>query len=67
MKLLNSPKLAFSIVACICVTVLMAVGAIEDETGMPFLTLIAGYILGNGIAAIKGDPVDPIIGQKDPA
>jgi hypothetical protein len=64
MRFVNSPKLIFSIVACACVTVLMAVNSIEPDTGMPFLTLIAGYILGNGVAAKNGDPVEPIIGRK---
>jgi hypothetical protein len=64
MKLTNSPKLAFSLLSCVCVTVLMAVGSIDAATGMPFLTLIAGYILGNGVAAKNGDPVEPIIGRK---
>jgi hypothetical protein len=42
----------------------MAVRAIDSATGMPVITLIVGYAVGNGIAARKGDPVEPIIGRK---
>ena len=44
----------------------MAVNAIDSDTGVPILTTIIGYSVGNGIAARKGDPVDPIIGPKKP-
>jgi hypothetical protein len=42
----------------------MATRAIDQATGMPILTLIIGYAVGNGIAAKQGQPVFPIIGMK---
>jgi hypothetical protein len=53
-----------ALVALICMTVLIAVGAIDPDQGLPIITMIVGYAVGNGIAAKKGDPVEPIIGRK---
>lgn len=59
----NWPKLLVALVAIIAVSVLMGVGAITSGEGMPAITLVLGYMLGNGIAAVRGDPVQPIIGR----
>jgi hypothetical protein len=42
----------------------MAIGKLDMENGMPVLTLIIGYAVGNGIAARQGEAVQPIIGRK---
>jgi hypothetical protein len=60
----NPSKALIALVALICVTVLIAVGSIDSNQGLPIITMIVGYAVGNGIAARKGDPVDPIIGPK---
>lgn len=65
MMLQNPSKALIALVALICLTVLMAVRAIDSSTGMPVITLIVGYAVGNGIAARKGDPVEPIIGRRE--
>jgi hypothetical protein len=64
MILQNPSKALIALVALVCVTVLIAVRAIEANQGLPIITMIVGYAIGNGIAARKGDPVDPIIGRK---
>lgn len=66
MKLQNPPKAMIALVALICTTVLIGVNSITPEAGMPVVTLIVGYAVGNGIAARSGDPVEPIIGRKEP-
>ena len=66
MNITNPPKALIALVGLVCLTVLMAVNAIDSDTGVPILTTIIGYSVGNGIAARKGDPVDPIIGPKKP-
>ena len=66
MNIANPSKALIALVGLICLTVLMAVNAIDSDTGVPILTTIIGYSVGNGIAARKGDPVDPIIGPKKP-
>jgi hypothetical protein len=65
MTLQNPSKALIALVALICITVLIAVRAIDADMGMPIITMIVGYAVGNGIAARKGDPVEPIIGRKN--
>ena len=64
MTLQNPSKALIALVALICITVLIAVRAIDANMEMPIITMIVGYAVGNGIAAKKGDPVEPIIGRK---
>ena len=64
MTLQNPSKALIALVALICVTVLIAVGSIDSDQGLPIITMIVGYAVGNGIAARKGEPVEPIIGAK---
>ena len=65
MKITNPPKALIALVGLLCITVLMALESIEQTSGMPVLTLIIGYAVGNGIAARQGSPVEPIIGNKE--
>jgi len=64
MTISNPSKALIALVGLICITVLMAVRAIDQNTGMPVITLVIGYAVGNGIAARQGVPVQPIIGIK---
>ena len=64
MSLANPSKALIALVGMICITVLMVVDAIESQTGVPILTTVIGYAVGNGIAAKTGQPVEPIIGKK---
>ena len=66
MNIANPSKALIALVGLICLTVLMATKAISSDAGLPIVTTIIGYAVGNGIAAKKGDPVDPIIGKKKP-
>jgi hypothetical protein len=65
MKISNPPKAFIALVGLICITLLMALKSIDQSTGMPVLTLVIGYAVGNGIAARSGSPVEPIIGKKE--
>lgn len=65
MTLNNPPKAFILLVALICVTTLMAIGKIDTESGMPILTAIVFYGIGNGVAAKTGKPSEPIIGPKN--
>lgn len=67
MTIANPPKALIALVALICITVLMAIGAISTEAGIPIFTMIVGYAIGNGIAARSGHPVEPIVGRKNDA
>ena len=65
MTITNPPKALIALVGLVCITVLMALESIEQQSGMPVLTLIIGYAVGNGIAARQGARVEPIIGNKE--
>ena len=64
MSLANPSKALIALVGMICLTVLIAVKAITSDAGLPVITAIVGYAIGNGIAAKTGQPVEPIIGKK---
>ena len=64
MSIVNPSKALIALVGLICITVLMAVNAIDSSAGLPILTTIIGYAVGNGIAARQGQPVQPIVGAK---
>ena len=64
MNIANPSKAFIALVSLICLTVLIAVDAIDQDAGLPVITAIVGYAIGNGIAAKQGQPVQPIIGPK---
>lgn len=64
MSLANPSKALIALVGLVCLTVLIAVNAITPDAGLPVITAIIGYAIGNGIAAKQGQSVDPIIGKK---
>lgn len=64
MGIANPSKALIALCALICLTVLMITDAIDQQTGVPILTMIVGYAIGNGIAAKQNEPVQPIIGKK---
>jgi len=63
---INPSKALIALVALICMTVLLIADAIQTDQGLPIITMIVGYSVGNGMAAITGKPVDPIIKKKEP-
>jgi uncharacterized membrane protein YcaP (DUF421 family) len=65
MTISNPPKALIALVGLICITLLMALKSIDQSTGMPVLTLVIGYAVGNGIAARSNSPVEPIISRKN--
>ena len=64
---INPPKALIALVALICMTVLLGLGKVDTSQGLPVVTMIVGYSVGNGMAALTGKPVDPIIKKKDRA
>ena len=65
MTIANPSKALIALVGLICITVLMAIGKLDADNGIPIITLVIGYAVGNGIAAKQGEPVQPIIGRKE--
>jgi hypothetical protein len=64
MNIANPSKAMIALVALICVTVLLATNSVDQSAGTGLIGMIAGYAVGNGIAARRGEEVTPIIGQK---
>ena len=63
---INPPKALIALVALVCMTVLLGLGKVDTSQGLPVVTMIVGYSVGNGLAAMTGKPVDPIIKKKEP-
>lgn len=64
MNIVNPSKAMIALVALICVTLLLATNSVDESAGTGLIGMIAGYAVGNGIAARRGDEVTPIIGKK---
>lgn len=61
----NPSKAAIALVGLVCMTILIAVGSIDQDQGLPIITMIVGYSVGNGMAALTNKPVEPIIKKKN--
>lgn len=66
MKLHNPPKAVILLAALLCLTFLMGLGRVTTEAGMPIITAVVFYAIGNGVAARSGTSSQPIIAPKDP-
>ena len=64
MTIQNPPKALILLVALICITVLVGFNRITTEAGLPLISAIVFYGIGNGVAAKSGTPSQPIIGSK---
>ena len=64
MNIANPSKAFIALTSLICLTIMIIHGAIRADQGLPVLTAIVGYSIGNGIAAKQNHTVDPIIGRK---
>ena len=62
----NPPKALILLVALICITVLLAISKITTEAGLPIITAIVFYGIGNGVGARQGQEFQPIIERKKP-
>jgi hypothetical protein len=61
----NPSKALIALVGLICMTVLISVGSIDQDQGLPIITMIVGYSVGNGMAALSNKQVEPIIKKKN--
>jgi hypothetical protein len=61
---INWAKLVTAVTAMLCVTVLMGTNHLDPVAGVPVITLVIGYMLGNGVAARNGDPVQPMLFRR---
>lgn len=64
MQLGSTGKLLVALTTIVCVTLLMVLDTIDGAAGMPIISGIALYIIGNGVASKRGDGVQSIIEPK---
>lgn len=67
MRIANPSKAFILLVGLISVVVLMALDKISSDQGLPVISAVVFYGIGNGIAAKSGKPSAPIIEPKEPA
>ncbi len=65
MQLANPSKALILLVSLLSVTVLMALGKISPEAGLPVITAFGGYGIGNGIGAKTGQQAPKIFETKE--
>ena len=61
----NPPKALILLVALICITVLLAINAIDESAGLPMISAIVFYGIGNGVAASKRQDSPKMFQPKD--
>ena len=60
----NQPKLLIILLSIVCITVLMAVGKLDQSAGTGMLGSIVGYSIGNSVRPKDGSQVPAIISRK---
>ena len=64
MNITNPPKALILLAALMCITVLLAVKSVSQEAGLPIISAIVFYGIGNGVAAKGGKDSPKIFGPK---
>ena len=60
----NAPKFIILLVGLLCLTALMVADKIDMASGVPILTMVIGYGIGNGVNSRSGEPPSNIFGKK---
>ena len=60
----NLPKFLILLVGLLCLTALMIADKIDMQSGVPMLTMIIGYSIGNGVNAKQGNDASNVFGIK---
>lgn len=65
MTLNNTPKAVGIVLCMILLTLVFALDKLSEAGYIGLMGLIVGYLVGNGIAAKAGEPVEPVLGRAD--
>lgn len=65
MNITNPPKALILLVALLCITILLATNSIDQNAGLPMISAIVFYGIGNGVAAKNGKDTPKIFGPKE--
>ena len=60
----NLPKFVILLVGLLCLTALMIFDKIDMASGVPMLTMILGYAIGNGVNAKQGGESSNVFRSK---
>jgi ABC-type lipoprotein release transport system permease subunit len=60
----NAPKLIGILLAMVLLTAVFATARLSESGYLGLMGLIVGYLVGNGIAAKNGEPVQPAISES---
>lgn len=60
----NAPKFIILLAGLICLTALMIADKIDMNSGVPILTMVIGYGIGNGVNARTGESPSNIFGRR---
>lgn len=66
MRIANPSKAFILLVGLIAVVLLIALDKITPDQGLPILSAVIFYGIGNGVAAKSGKPSGAILEPKDP-
>tara|TARA_R110000868_G_scaffold97149_1_gene267238 strand:- start:104 stop:307 length:204 start_codon:yes stop_codon:yes gene_type:complete len=64
MNITNPPKALILLVALLCITILLIFGKVTQEAGLPMISAIVFYGIGNGVAARNGKDSPKMFGHK---
>ena len=64
MSVNNAPKLLGILLAMVLLTLVFGLGKLTESGYIGLMGLIVGYLVGNGIAAKNGDPVQPALAES---
>lgn len=65
MNITNPPKALILLVALLCITILLATNSIDQNAGLPMISAIVFYGIGNGVAAKNGKDSPKIFGPRE--
>ena len=65
MMISNPPKALILLFALVCITVLLAIGKIDQTAGLPIISAIVFYGIGNGVAAKTGQDAPKMFKPKN--
>jgi hypothetical protein len=60
----NPPKFYGVLVAMILLSTVFALDKLTESAYVGLMGLLVGYLVGNGIAATRGEPVEPMLGES---
>lgn len=65
MKIQNPSKAFILLVGLVSVVILIALEKVSTDSGLPLISAVIFYGIGNGVAAKSGKTSEPVVGPKE--